>query len=114
MSFGSNYGYDTSQETEAKLDAMLELPILDAGCGYDWNELRAWYDEEARIFYWGEGSGCSCSYFWDDFNTMSDFSSGRREELLAAADSFIFNAYEKPDEESAAKFKAAVRAIKVG
>jgi hypothetical protein len=109
-----SYGYATTTELEAKLDSMVELPYLDASESYDWNELRAWYDADARIFYWGEAGGCSCNYFWDDFHTLSDFSNGRREDLLNAADSFIFNAYYKPEPEQVAAFKAAVRAIKVG
>lgn len=108
------YGYGASADMETKLDSMVELPYLDASVSYDWNELRAWYDADARIFYWGQSSGCSCSYFWDDFKSMADFSVGRREDLLAAADRFIEDAYEKPDTENVASFKAAVREIKVG
>lgn len=61
---------------------------------YEWEEFEAYYDPITRMFYWVEGSGCSCSWLWEDINTVGDMCVGRKEELLNAAASFSNGRYD--------------------
>jgi hypothetical protein len=105
------------KEMHERLEKMTELPQMYAGSGYDWDDFNSWYDPEARIFYWGQASGCSCNHFWDDFSSLGDFQTGRKEDLLRAAkewaDSNFSYKYSELSKEDYNAFTAAVRAIKV-
>ena len=99
-------------ELDAQLAEMIELPYLeDESLGYEWDEFRAWYDPKARIFYWGDASGCSCYYYWSEFHTLGDFQNGHRDALIRAANDW------RPTSESVTsqqftRFLDAVRAVK--
>ena len=76
-----------STESE-QLKALMER-LEDVGefgdYDYSWWEFRAWYDPQARIYYWYSDAGCSCSSFMDSVESVSELSVGRKEELLRAA-----------------------------
>ena len=65
---------------------------------YSWWEFHAWYDPQARIYYWFEDAGCSCSSFMDSVDSIGELSVGRKEELLNAANSAGRNGVEGWDE----------------
>jgi hypothetical protein len=98
-------------EMQERLDKMTELEAFGE-FGYDWSEFRSWYDQDARIFYWGSASGCSCYEFWDYFESLADFGVGRKEELLAAAAEWKSDPYTSLEEADYNRFTAQVRAIK--
>lgn len=75
---------EAAVEAAAKLDRC-ELICEFGDYDYSWWEFKAWYDATARIYYWFEDSGCSCSSFMDSVDSVSDLSFGRKEELLSAA-----------------------------
>jgi hypothetical protein len=73
---------------QAKLDELLERCELIGEFGdydYSWWEFKAWYDQQARIYYWYQDSGCSCNSFMDSGYSIGDLSVGRKEELFNAA-----------------------------
>lgn len=67
------------------------VPVLtiDGGGGYDWTTLHAWYSPSANRYYWGGSSGCSCNWYGQDFNSVSDFQTGDRPALMAGIRSFM-------------------------
>lgn len=74
-------------EEKEQLDALLERCELIGEFGdydYSWWEFMAWYDPQARIYYWLEDSGCSCYSFMDGVDSISELSVGRKEELFNA------------------------------
>ncbi|WP_152346568.1 hypothetical protein [Brevibacterium sp. CFH 10365] len=56
--------------------------------GYEWDFFGAWYDPEARIFYWIEDSGCSCNSPMDWVDSTSELSVGSKDELIRAYKEF--------------------------
>ena len=44
-------------------DRLIEIAEIDQGGGYEWDEWHAYYDPETRMYYTGEGAGCSCDYY---------------------------------------------------
>jgi hypothetical protein len=72
----------------SEVDALLEKCEEVGAFGdydYSWWEFKAWYHPEARIYYWYEDAGCSCSYFMEGVDSIGDLSVGRKEELSNAA-----------------------------
>lgn len=62
----------------------VHVATLDAGHGYDWDEVRFYYSPSARRFFYGHGAGCSCNSWEDDFTSAADFENGTRSDALAA------------------------------
>lgn len=108
--------YGINAELKKQLEAMVALPVLDAGISYEWEQFRSWYDAESRIFYWRHDGGCSCNYFWDYVDSLADFQVGRKEDLTRAykewKDDLPYG--EEVDEAEVTRFETALRAIKVG
>lgn len=44
------------------------LRLSDDTLGYEWNEAAIFFNEETSRFAFDHGSGCSCSYFEEDWN----------------------------------------------
>lgn len=82
--------YDELQALKDRSVVLPEMGYWD----YDWSEFAGFYDPETRMFYWAEGSGCSCNYLWDDFSSIGDMGVGRKEEFLSAAASFADGRYD--------------------
>lgn len=74
------------------LEKCVELPEMGY-YDYDWDRFASYYDPRTEMFYWVEGSGCSCNDLWDDINTIGDMNVGRKDEFLRAASSFAENSY---------------------
>ena len=74
-------------ELQALKDRSVELPEMGYW-DYEWDEFAGFYDPETRMFYWAEGSGCSCYGLWDEINSIGDMQVGRKEEFLSAASAF--------------------------
>jgi hypothetical protein len=79
--------YGQNDELKALIERSVALPEMGEW-DYEWEEFAGFYDPVTRMFYWAEGSGCSCYGLWDDFNTIGDMSVGRKDEFLNAAASF--------------------------
>lgn len=61
---------------------------LDFGEGYDWAEMLVYYSAEKRRFFWLSGSGCSCTWIWDDVRSLGDMQDGNRQDALRAVREF--------------------------
>lgn len=105
--------YGAAKELRKQLEAMTELPVLDAGISYEWDTFMSWYDAESRIFYWRSDGGCSCNYFWDFVDSLADFNVGRKEDLLRAASTWKGDLYNELEDADYQRFIKAVREIKV-
>lgn len=79
-------------ELQALRDRSIDLPEMGYW-DYEWDEFASFYDPVTRMFYWVEGSGCSCYGLWDEVNSIGDLSVGRSYELLNAASSFSGSRY---------------------
>lgn len=77
-------------ELNSRLEKMVELPEMGY-YDYDWDRFASYYDPESRMFYWVEGSGCSCNDLWDDVNSVGDMNVGRKDEFLRSAEAFREN-----------------------
>lgn len=82
-----------NNELQELRERWIDLPEMGY-TDYEWEEFASFYDPVTRIFYWLEGSGCSCNYLWEDVTTVGDLSVGRKEELLSAAASFSDGRYD--------------------
>ena len=69
--------------TELSIPGWTEVLVKYDG-GWDWNYFGAWYDHDARSFYWHSDSGCSCNDPGDSISELGDFKQGRKAELIAA------------------------------
>jgi len=61
---------------------------LSLGDGYDWADIEVYYSKEKNRFFWIEGSGCSCSWLWEDVNSLADMCDGDRQSAARAVRSF--------------------------
>ena len=104
--------YGIHAELKKQLEAMTELPVMDAGISYEWDTFVSFYDAESRIFYWRNDGGCSCNYFWDFVTSLSEFENGRKEDLLRAAAAWKSDLYNELEDADYQRFVKAVRAIK--
>lgn len=64
-----------------------EVIEVDHGGGHEWSTLKAWYSPSRRRFFWLSDSGCSCNYFGQDVDSLSDFQDGDMDALLRAVKS---------------------------
>ena len=65
------------------------VAVMDDGGGsYDWSEVRFFWSPSARRFFWRYDSGCSCNYWGDMGNYVSDFEDGDRDAALKAVREF--------------------------
>lgn len=85
--------YGNDKELEALIERSVELQEIGY-YDYDWDRFASFYDPITRMFYWVEGSGCSCNDLWDDIRTVGDMGVGRKEELLRAASEFCDGRYQ--------------------
>lgn len=84
------YGNDKElEELIGRSEELTEVGYYD----YDWDRFASYYDPITRMFYWVEGSGCSCNDLWDDIRTVGDMNVGRKDELLRAAAEFCDGRY---------------------
>jgi hypothetical protein len=83
---------NNNDELQTLRERWIDLPEMGYW-DYEWDEFASFYDPVTRMFYWLEGSGCSCNYLWDDVRSVGDLSVGRKEELLSAAASFSDGRY---------------------
>lgn len=62
--------------------AQLQLTEVFAAGEYDyeWSEFKAWVAPSGR-YYWFEDSGCSCTYYGENFTSVSDLHDGVRSTL---------------------------------
>lgn len=74
------------------LEGLVELPEMGY-YDYDWDRFASYYDPSSKMFYWVEGSGCSCNDLWDDVHSVGDMQVGRKSEFLSAASSFSEGRY---------------------
>ena len=94
-------------ELEAFLDQCVELPEMGY-YDYEWDRFVSYYNPQNGMFYWMEGSGCSCNYLEEDYQTIGDLYVGRKEEFLNAASSFSEGGRYSDDFE---KIRQAVREL---
>ena len=87
-----------NDELQVLRERWIDLPEMGYW-DYEWDEFASFYDPVTRMFYWLEGSGCSCNYLWEDVNSVGDLSVGRKEELLSAAASFSDGRYDSEFQE---------------
>lgn len=95
-------------ELKALLERSVALPEMGYW-DYEWEEFASYYDPITRMFYWAEGSGCSCNYLWDDYDSVAALGVGRKEELLKAAEVFADGRYNEQFE----ALRKALRELKV-
>lgn len=79
------YDWKTSQYERIPGSADWELVAeADSIGGYEWDILAVFWSPTARRYFWGDGSGCSCNSFRDEFDSASDFSDGDRDAVIRA------------------------------
>lgn len=83
---------NNKDELQELRNRWIDLPEMGYS-DYEWDEFASFYDPITRMFYWLEGSGCSCSWLWEDINSVGDLNIGRKEELLRAAAEYSGNRY---------------------
>lgn len=81
-----NMPYDDG-ELKDFLSECVELPEMGY-CSWDWGLFFSYYHPQSGKFYWGQSSGCSCDYFWQDFTVISDFCVGSKNEYIRAASAY--------------------------
>lgn len=86
-----------------------DVTILNLGESYEWDEFRVYYSPNARRFFWGSGSGCSCNSFEDDYTQESDFENGFKNDALSALKRYTEESYRTV---GVHEYEEAVRDIK--
>ena len=99
---------DAQKELDELQNRSVELPELGY-YDYDWDRFVGFYDPETRMFYWMEGSGCSCNYLEEDYLSIGDLSVGRKDDILRAAADFCGSRYSDQFD----SFQQAVRQLKI-
>ena len=82
-------------------ERLIEFATIDQGGGYEWDEWHAYYDPETRLYYTGEGAGCSCDYY--DIREAVDQSNGlhSRADVLASLNRYADESYDNIRKEAA-------------
>ena len=61
---------------------------LELGDGYDWATIEVYYSSEKNRFFWLSGSGCSCTWLWEDVSSLACLCDGSRGDAARAMRQF--------------------------
>lgn len=87
---------------EGCADFVEVIEANDPDACYSYDDLIAFYSPSQRRYFWAQAHGCSCSDFWSDVTTLSDFSDGSRAQLMAAVSEHHRQMYSyRPGQEAA-------------
>lgn len=77
----------------AGTERWIEVVSVDLAESYEWDEAHVYYDPDHKVFRTASGSGCSCDWINDHYDSIGDFGETDRAGAIRFIQEYVDDSY---------------------